>query len=754
MLFNLPSIQALRQTLATFGDNLGFLICFFILIPIAMICCFLALGLIFRKLNNFEEKTEHMRGLSTFIRRGARIYLHKQGKMLLIILAILFIPVGLTGLEFLDIPLASLLITGLVFLIGALSSMIAGYIGMMSATKANILVLEATIDDPNEGFKLAYYGGMVTGILNISLFVVGIWLIFIFTNGNIYLIVGYSFGASIMSLLAQVGGGIYTKTADIGADLVGKYQYNIKEDDPRNPGVIADLVGDNVGDCAGRGADLFESASSDVIGGMLLGLGLFLFLGDPIFTITNITLISLGMLSLFFTIPFLKIDFENTSKSIWKVFISATGFNILMLFTFNILLFGIKGLFLFFASLCGLMAVFLTIIFTVYYTSIEYKPTRKVAETSKDSPSLNIIAGMSSGFSSVAGPIIVFILSFCGAFIFGTMFGDIMLDTLETNKTILGAEIAPEIFLLNFGIWGVNMASVSSDVIISTILSFDTFGPILDNAAGISQMGKERDNTPEDLRENLDKLDAVGNTTKAVAKGFALVCGGFSSIVMFLTFLTSTSNLAVDLNSFISRDILINIFDNLTLHNPFVIGGLFIGVVIPVIFSALLISAVQKGSKDMVGEIRSQFENNPEILEGKVKPDYERGIALAAKNALRYMVKPVATVIIIVLTVGILFGPIVMAALLIGNLIGCLIFGIFMSVSGAVYDNAKKGIEDGLHGGKNSAAHKAAIIGDTVGDPLKDAAGPSMNIIITTINTLAITFLPIFIMTGFFWINI
>ncbi len=754
MLFKLPSIQALRQTLATFGDNLEFFICFFILIPVTMICCFLALGLIFRKLNRLEEKTDHMREISDFIRRGARIYLHRQGKMLLVILTILFIPVGLTGLEFLDIPLVSLLITGIVFLIGALSSMVAGYVGMMSATKANILVLEATIDDPNEGFKLAYYGGMVTGILNIAMFVIGIWLIFLLTNANVYLMVGYTFGDSIMALLAQVGGGIYTKTADIGADLVGKYQYGINEDDPRNPGVIADLVGDNVGDCAGRGADLFESASSDVIGGMLLGLGLFLFLGDPIFIITDITLISLGMLSLFFTIPFLKIHFDNTSKSIWKVFISATGFNILMLLIFNLWIFGIEGIFLFFASLFGLIAVFITIIFTVYYTSIEYKPTRKVAEVSKDSPSLNIIAGLSSGFSSVAGPIVVFILSFCTAFVFGYMFGSVKFDMLETNTTILGAEIDKGIFLLTFGIWGVNMASVSSDVIISTILSFDTFGPILDNAAGIAQMGKERDNTPDELRVNLDKLDAVGNTTKAVAKGFALVCGGFSSIVMFLTFLTSASNLAVDLDTFIPQDILINIYDYLTLHNPLVIGGLFIGVTLPVIFSAFLISAVQKGSKNMVREIRSQFDSDLGILEGKTKPDYERAIGLAARNALRYMVKPVFTVIIIVLIVGILFGPIVTAALLIGNLIGCLIFGIFMSVSGAVYDNAKKGIEDGLHGGKKSAAHKAAIIGDTVGDPLKDAAGPSMNIIITTINTLSITFLPIFMITGFLWITI
>ena len=243
----------------------------------------------------------------------------------------------------------------------------------------------------------------------------------------------------------------------------------------------------------------------------------------------------------------------------------------------------------------------------------------------------------------------------------------------------------------------------------------------------------------------------MGNTTKAVAKGFALVCGGFSSIVMFLTFLTSTSTLAADVSTIIPTEELENIFDVVVLHNPLIIGGLFIGVVIPVIFSALILNAVQKGAKDIVAEVRYQFENVEGLIEGDAVPNYDKGIELAAKNALKYMVKPVFVVIAIVIVMGILFGPMVVAGLLIGNLIGCLIFGIFMSVSGAAYDNAKKGIEDGLHGGKKSTAHKAAIIGDTVGDPLKDAAGPSMNIIITTINTLAITFLPIFITTGFLW---
>ncbi|MFO8017431.1 MAG: sodium-translocating pyrophosphatase [Promethearchaeia archaeon] len=752
MFYQLPSIQALRDSLTPIGDNLIFFICLFVLIPITIACSFIALFLIFRKINSLEEKTKRMREISGYIRHGARIYLKRQGRMLLIISAVLFIPVGITGIGYLGIPLLSLLITGLVFIIGALSSMLAGYIGMMSATKANILVLEATIDDPNEGFKLAYYGGMVTGILNISLFVVGIWLIFLFTNANIYLIIGFGFGASVCALLSQVGGGIYTKSADMGADLVGKYEYNIKEDDPRNPAAIADLVGDNVGDCAGRGADLFESASSDVVGGMVLGLTLFLFLGDPIFIITNITLISLGVFSLFFTTLFLKIDFENTARSIWKVFISATLMNGVILLTLNLLLFGSEGIYLFFACFTGLMAVFVTIILTVYYTSIEYEPTKRVSRSCKDSPSLNIIAGLSAGFGSTFGPIIVFIVGIVGAYFFGALFGEEMLATLGSNPTnIFGQEIKPELIIITFGIWGINMASASSDVIISTILSFDTFGPILDNAAGIAQMGKEIDHTPEDLRVNLDRLDAVGNTTKAVAKGFALVCGGFSSIVMFLTFLTSTSTLAPDVSTLIPTEELVNIFDYLVLHNPLIIGGLFVGVSIPVIFSALILNAVQKGAKDMVAEVRFQFENVDGLIDGDTDPNYDKGIELAAKNALKYMIKPVFVVVLIVIIVGILFGPMVVGGLLIGNLVGCLIFGIFMSVSGAAYDNAKKGIEDGLHGGKQSAAHKAAIIGDTVGDPLKDAAGPSMNIIITTINTLAMTFLPIFIMTGFLW---
>ncbi|MFX1392987.1 MAG: sodium-translocating pyrophosphatase [Promethearchaeota archaeon] len=751
MLLELPIIIELRKTLANFGANPIFFLCLFILIPFSLICSFICLLWIFRKIKLLEKKTVRMRELSSYIQRGATVYLKQQSKMLFIVLAILFIPVGFTGIQFLDNPFIGFFIVSAIFLIGAISSLFAGYIGMRAATKANILVIEASMEDPNEGFKLAYYGGMITGILNISIFILGIWLILIFTNNNIYLMISYDFGASVAALLAQVGGGIFTKSADMGADLVGKYELGIKEDDPSNPAIIADLVGDNVGDCAGRGADLFESASSDAIGGMILGLTLFLFIGDPIFIISDLTLISLGVFSLIFTTLFLKVNFEKPSKSIWRVFIAATLFNVFILLIMNLLLFGSLGIFLFLSSVIGLIAVFIAIIFTIYYTSIEYKHTKNVAEASQDGPSINIISGLSAGFSSIFIPVIIFGVAVLGAYFFGYLFGSLYYKEVLGSKStdIFGNEINLFILLIAFGIWGVNMASVSSDIIISTILSFDTFGPIVDNSAGIVELGG--DEAPVGLRENLDKLDAIGNTTKAVAKGFALICGGLSSIVMFFAFLLSTHTLAGSLPSIIPSDQLSNIFYNISLYNPLILMGILIGFMLPIVFSALILKGVQRGSMNVVHEVRRQYNEIPGLKEGKAKPDYDRCVNISAKNALQKMMQPILIVISITLLIGILFGPMVIAGLLIGNLIGCLIFGLFMSIGGASFDNAKKGIEAGLYGGKGSFAHKAAIIGDTVGDPLKDTAGPSMNILITTINTMAITFLPIFIMTGFFY---
>lgn len=751
MLLVLPIINKLRIILTNITAYPIFFLCLYVIIPFILISSCICLFIIFRKLNSIKKNDTRMREIHNYIKKGATIYLTQQAKILFIVLLILVIPVGLTGIAYVDNSFIGFLVCGLIFFLGTVSSLIAGYVGMKSATNSNILVVDTSIEDPIKGFKLAYYGGMITGIMNISMLVFALWLILLLTNGNIYLMISYNFGTSITSLLAQVGGGIFTKSADIGADLVGKYEMGIKEDDPRNPAIIADLVGDNVGDCAGRGADLFDSASSDAIGGMLLGLIIFLFIGEPIFIMANITLISMGLLSLYFTTLFLKIDFNKTSLSIWRVFIAATSINILIIFVLNLLFFGVIGIFLFFSSITGLISGFLMILFTIYYTNIKYKHTKRVAEASQDSSSLTIIAGISAGFQSTFFPVLSFVISIIVAYFFGQIAGNIYyFEILGTPSTdILGNALSPMIFSIVFGIWGVNMASVSSDLVISTILSFDTFGPIIDNAAGIVELGDGE--APPELRNNLDKLDSMGNTTKAIAKGFSLICGGFSSIVIFLSFLMTTHTLAGNISSPIPFDQLFNIFNLLDFYKPLIILGLFVGICLPVLFSSMILRSVQNGAKFMMQEVRRQFKEIPGLREGRTKPDYEKCINISSSNALKNMIKPVLIIISIVLTVGILFGPIVSAAVLMGNLMGCLIFGLFMNISGASFDNAKKGIEAGLFGGKNGYSHKSAIIGDTVGDALKDAAGPSMSILITTINTLSITFLPIFIMTAFLW---
>ena len=751
MILELPIIESLRKELSNYNANPAYFFCLFVLIPCALFCSLICFIYIYRKLKSLEKVSSKLREMSSIIHRGAKIYLKQQARTLCIFLLILFIPVGLTGIGFLSNIFLSILLTGCIFLVGALCSLIAGYIGMTSATKINIYVIDATSKDSNEGFKLAYYGGMITGLITISMLIFGIWIILVFSNSNIYLITGFSFGASVAALLAQVGGGIYTKSADIAADMVGKYELNIKEDDPSNPAIFADLIGDNVGDCAARGADLFESASSDAISGMILGLILFRITGNPIFIITNLTIIAMGLFSLFITMHFLKVDLEKPTKSIWKIFIIATLFNIITLLFLNLFLFGTLGIYLFFASFIGLITTFITILIIVYYTSIEYTPTKRVAEASQQSPSLNILAGISSGLHSTFLPIIIFVIASACAFYFGYIFGQLYIKNIlnSNTKDVLGNKVNYTILLICFGSWGLCMASASSDLIISTVLSFDTFGPIMDNAAGIVELGGEENS--KDLRLKLDKFDAIGNTVKAISKGFALICGAFSSLVLFLCYLLFARTLATELPTIIPSSQLSNILYNIHIFNPLIIGGIFLGAVLPFFFVSYLIRAVQGGANNMVKEVRRQFNETPGLKEGKTKPDYDKCINIAAKNALRNMLLPVSIVIVLTISVGILLGPFVIAAFLIGNLISCLIIGLFFSIGGATLDNAKKGIEGGLYGGKGSFAHKSAIIGDTVGDPLKDTAGPSMNIMIKTVNTISLTFLPLFIMTGFLW---
>lgn len=746
-------LQDLLRQPNAWSENLAFFLSFYVIIPISMAVAFGSVVLIFRKINKATTGLPKMEEIHKAIKDGAKTYLKHQMRYLFIALAILFVPVGLTGINLFPVPIVGFFLLGAIFIVGSMSSMAAGYIGMDAATRANVRVVMAVKDDPNEGFKLAYYAGMITGLLNIVNFIIGIWLILVVSEMNVYILISYNFGASVSALFAQVGGGIFTKSADIGADLVGKIEAGIPEDDARNPAVIADNVGDNVGDCAGRGADLFESASSDAVGGLLLGTTIFLMTGQPIFVIRNILVLILGIYSTIICVRFLTVPIkDNPTKVVWIVFLVATVVNMGVLLVLNLLSHGPAGIYLFLAALFGLLSAILSVFFALYYTDIKYRPTHFIMENSTTGPATNVLAGLAGGFESTFLPALVFGISIVFASLCGYLYAvEVYPATAAAmNGTdLLGNPLNETQFCFILAVWGMNTASVSGDTMISVILSFDTFGPIMDNAAGITEM--VGDEAPPELREKLDLLDATGNTTKAIAKGFALICGGFSSIVLTQNFLLTTRNLSRTIPSHISSTDMENIMGFLDLSNPLIVFGVLLGVSVPFLFSALCIRAVSKGAMSMVKEVRRQFKEIPGILTGENKPDYNRSIEICTATAIRMMGLPVLVIIAIPLGSGILLGPFFVAGVLIGNLIGCILVGIMMTLGGAAFDNAKKGIESGLFGGKNTPTHHAAIVGDTVGDPLKDTAGPSMNIVITTVNTMALNFVPIFIMTGWLW---
>lgn len=738
------SIDSVWVQLTT-GDKAPiFYIAFFIIIPVGLLTSLVAIAIIFRKLNAKRVVFPEMRKVHQYIRSGAQTYLKRQAKTLIILVSMMYVPVGFTGFSFMSSPVLAVLVTGGVYALGALSSLLAGYISMDAATRANILVIEAASEQTLLGFKKGYFAGMISGILNMSVFLLAIWILFIVTQGNIRLITSFSFGASTAALLAQVGGGIFTKSADMGADLVGKFEIGIEEDDPSNPAIIADAVGDNVGDCAGRGADLFETATSDAVGGMVLGFTLATITGNPIFIITNITLLSLGNVSAFVSCLFLNADIERSpSRVVWKVFTVATVVNFGVLFLVMFMMFGFDGYMLFFSCIFGLIACLLSVVIVIIYTEAKYKPTFSIAEASQEGPAINAVRGLAIGIESVMLPLVVFGTCVVFAYMFGFLYG------VSYSASNGDGGVDQGLFTFIFGIWGVALASVSSDMIISTILSFDTFGPVMDNAAGITQMVSNEG--PSYMRAVLDKLDATGNTTKAIAKGFALVCGSLSSFVLFQTFILDTYPLSTDLPSIFIFPDQVSMELNVNLTNPLVIIGLIIGTGLPFLFASQVLKAVGKGAREMVREVRRQFDSIPGLRDGNAVPEYNKCIDISAKNAIKSMVFPVMIIIVVPVSFGILFGPFAMGGFLVGNLIGGLIVGLFMTLGGGAFDNAKKAIEAGLFGGKGTPTHKAAIIGDTIGDPLKDSAGPSMNIQIKLVNTLALTFLPLFVMTGWGW---
>ncbi len=655
---------------------------------------------IMKKLRRLDSGSEEMVKIHKLIKLGSNTYLRRQFKTISIVLLILSVI-----LLIVNIPLA------VSFIIGAVTSLIASYISMVASTLSNVKVTQACKNDLNNALKIGFNAGMVIGVSVISISLLGISILYISFNFNIQNIVGFAFGASFSALFAQLGGGIFTKGADIGADLVGKLEHGLPEDDIRNPAAIADNVGDNVGDCAGRGADLYESSSANNIAAMIIGVTLSTVTSNPLFIIFSLVSRALGNVAGILGGFFVKIKEKDKSPiAAFARSLSATAIiNIIFFLILTLICFQTGWQFLFISSILGIMLGLSTYFIVDYYTSSRYRPVKNIIKSSETGAATNVISGFSLGLESPTIPVISFVLGIIISFFLGEQFG-------------IANSIDPYIG----GVFGITVATMGLLSITTIILAFDGFGPVSDNAAGIAEMSHQG----EEVRYNLDKLDAVGNTTKALAKGFGITCAALSAIILFEAYLEEIK--AIDVN----------------IYHPIVLCSLLIGAVIPFVFSALAIRSAGVAAYAMIKEIQKQFKEDPGILENKSLPNYEKCIDTGTKVALKQMIFPALLPTLTPIILGFLFGPVALAAFLISGTISGIILGFVLNTGGGALDNTKKAIEGGLLGGKGSKAHDASIIGDTFGDPLKDTAGPSLHILVKVINTVSIAFAPIFIAFG------
>ena len=599
------------------------------------------------------------------------------------------------------------------FAVGALFSALSGYAGMTIAVRSNVRVAEAARTGLPGALKLAFNGGAVSGLAVAGLALLGVAGFFYLFNNVLALadpvkpLVGFAFGSCLISLFARVGGGIYTKAADVGADLVGKVEAGIPEDDPRNPAVIADNVGDNVGDCAGMGADLFETYAVTAIGAILLG-----YLLPDVQTVTALVTYPLylgafAILASIVSVFFVRMGSDNNiMKALYKgmyasAIISVAGFAWITYTMFADFDFAAIGglpadttwVDLFLASLVGIVVVIGLVIITEYYTSTNYSPVRKIAESSETGSATNIISGLAVGMESTLVPTIILVLALFTSFILA-------------------------------GLYGIAVAAIAMLSVTGMIIAMDTYGPITDNAGGIAEMSE----LDESVRENTDALDAVGNTTKAVTKGYAIGSAALAALVLFADYI-------FELQYVLGEESVVFL-----LNDPVVLVGVFVGAMLPFLFASFLMESVGRAAGAVIEEVRRQFRDMPGIMKGETKPDYGTCVDIVTKSALKEMVIPGLMAVFAPLIVGFLFGPLALGGLLIGVIASGLMVALMMSNGGGAWDNAKKYIEDGNHGGKGSEAHEAAVVGDTVGDPYKDTAGPSINPLIKVINTVALIF--------------
>ena len=677
--------------------------------------------------------TDRMREIAYYIRQGAKAYLKRQYKVVFSVAIVIFLIIFTIFLLKKNIVFASVIAVS--YLIGAFLSGFAGYNGMMTSTQANVRTTEAARESIAKAFNVAIKGGSVTGLIVTGLALGGLTLIFFVCSkylsfnvaDSIKILIGMSFGASLISVFARLGGGIFTKAADIGADLVGKFEKKIPEDDPRNPGVIADNVGDNVGDCAGMAADLFETYVVTITASMLLGSILF---HDVRTVLYPLLLASLSSVTTVIGILSIKLNDKKTiERSIYDYSAIAAGLAIITFYFISKFIFpnefiSINGLrynffSLFLSATTGIFITILMIAATEYYTSKKFRPVKSIVKASVSGHATNIITGLAVGMRSTAFPVVIIALGILLSYI-------------------------------TCGLYGVSIAAVSMISMAGIIISMDAFGPITDNAGGIAVMAELDEHT----RINTDALDAVGNTTKAVTKGYAIASAGLASIVLFSSYIQEIyENVFLKDGKIVAQ----GLFQMFSIADPYVVSGLFIGGLIPFLFSSLALDAVGKTASKVVIEIRKVFVHHPAILSGEEKPDYGGVVDIITRSSLKEMVLP-ALLPVIVPILLLLIGKIlqhwtgqhfISARLIGGMLTGSIVTGLFLAISmtfgGGAWDNAKKYIEEGHFGGKGSAAHMAAITGDTVGDPYKDTAGPAINPLIKVLNILALLLISLII---------